>query len=93
MEKLDELIAAAEIGDEAKRFIESDLGKCMLGMAQQEVLAAQEALEKVDPQNTAEIVRLQNQARLGRFFREWMLELLDRGESALHIFKQQQGES
>ena len=85
----DELIAAAELGEEARRFLESDLGKCLLGMAQQEVALAQEALERVDPADTEAVRKLQNQAMLGRQFEQWLLELLDKGESALEVFKQQ----
>ena len=85
----DELIAAAELGEEARNFLESDLGKCLLGMAQQEVALAQEALERVDPADTEAVRKLQNQAMLGRQFEQWLLELLDKGESALEVFKQQ----
>ena len=88
----DELIAAAELGDEARRFLESDLGKCLLGMAQQEVMLAQEALETVSPYDQEAVRALQNQAKLGRHFEQWLLELLDKGESALEVFKQQSGD-
>lgn len=87
---LDELIATAELGDEAKRFLESDLGKVMLGLAQQEVELAQEDLEEVEPTDTAEIRKLQNQAKVGRWFEKWLRELLADGEAALSAFKQQQ---
>jgi len=83
----DELIAAAELGDEAKRFLESDLGKCLLGMAQQEVALAQEKLERVSPTDVEAIRALQNQAQLGRQFEAWLLELLDKGNNALEVFK------
>ena len=85
----EELIAAAELGEEARNFLDSDLGKCLLGMAQQEVALAQEALERVDPADTEAVRKLQNQAMLGRQFEQWLLELLDKGESALQVFKQQ----
>ena len=89
---MEDLIAAAELGEEARAFLESDLGKCLLGMAQQEVAMAQEALEKVDPVKVLEITKLQNHARVGRWFEQWLYELLDKGESALEVFKQQQEE-
>jgi hypothetical protein len=85
----DELVAAAELGDEAKRFLESDLGRCLLGMAEQEVQLAQEALAEVDPTDTEGIRKLQNQAKLYRTFNEWLKELLDKGEAALQAFIQQ----
>jgi hypothetical protein len=85
----DELIATAELGDEAKRFLESDLGKCLLGMAQQEVESAREALETTSPMDYLKVRELQNQAWLGRHFNQWLLELLHKGEAALVIYKQQ----
>lgn len=85
----DELIAEAEIGDEARKFVESDLGKTLLGMAQQEVVMAQEALETVDPSDTKKITHLQNQAQNGRNFEKWLTELVSKGEQALILWKQE----
>jgi hypothetical protein len=85
----DELVAAAELGDEAKRFLESDLGRCILGMAEQEVHLAQEALAEVDPTDIEAIRKLQNHAKLYRQFNDWLKELLDKGEAALQAFIQQ----
>ena len=87
---MDDLIAEAEIGDEARRFVESDLGKTLLGMAEQDLKLAQEALEIVNPIDTAKIVLLQNQAKLARNFNSWLAELITKGETALNVWKQQQ---
>lgn len=86
----DELIVAAELGEEARRFLGSDLGKVMLGMAQQDVALAQEALATVDPTDVKAITKLQNQAYLGNTFEQWLMELIDKGESAVSVFKQSQ---
>lgn len=86
----DELIAQALIGDEAKKFIESDLGRCVLGMAMQEIEAAQLALEDVNPTDVPAIERLQNKAKLGRQFEQWLKELISNGENALAMWRQQQ---
>ena len=86
------LIAEAEIGDEARRFTESELGKTLLGMADQEIRAAQEELETVDPTDTKRITALQNQAKTGRHFKDWLTELIDRGNSALEAWRQNNGE-
>lgn len=87
IQPLDELIATAELGEEARNFLESDLGKCLLGIAKQQVLAAQEDLEIVDPTETEQIRKLQNKAQLGRQFEQWLRELLHDGESAMQIYK------
>lgn len=85
----DVLIAEAELGEEARRFMESDLYRCMVGMAEQEVLAAHELLETHDPSDVEGIRKLQNQAARGRSFKGWLVELVDKGNTALEVFKQQ----
>jgi hypothetical protein len=89
MSQDDELIAEAEIGDKAREFVESELGKTLLGMAQQEVTLAQEELETVDPSNTEKIRALQNQAKVARNFEQWLIELISKGENALTLWRQE----
>ncbi len=88
---LDE-VEKAEIGEEARHFIESELGKKMLDMADQQLKMAQEALETVDPENSKDIRTLQNKAQISRNFGEWLSELIDQGENALIAWKQTQNE-
>jgi hypothetical protein len=85
----EELIAEAELGEEARHFVNSELGKCLIGMARQEVRAAQEDLEKVDCFEAKKIQELQNKAWLGRRFEEWLAELITRGNNALETWRQQ----
>lgn len=85
----DELIAEALIGDEAKRFLESDLGQVILGMAQQEVDAAVEKLKAVDPTDAKVIREIQNEVWRAEQFKGWLTELFHKGEAALQAFKQQ----
>ena len=88
----EELIDAAVLGDEGQKFIKSALGKKMLDMAVEEVIAAQEALEKIEPMNQVKITELQNRAWRARSFEQWLFELISRGEAALAAFRQQQQE-
>lgn len=87
MTELDGLIAEAELGDEAKRFLESDLYRCIVGMAEQEVLAAQEALGHVDPTKSDDIRQFQNQIKLFKTFDLWLKQLVSQGDNAMHIFQ------
>ena len=89
----DDLIDAAELGEEAKRFLESDLGKSLFARAQQETLSALEALGECDATDSKAIVLLQNRATLGRQFPEWIREIIHIGDEALHVWKQQNEES
>lgn len=84
-----QLIAQAELGEATRKFLESELGKCLIGMAAQEVEAAQEALETVDPSDTIAINRLQLQAKMGRNFKAWLVELVTEGDNAISVFQQQ----
>lgn len=85
-QQLTELIAEAEIGEQARKFMEGELGRTLLGMAQQDIDAAQEALETVDPDDKAAITKLQNKAALGRMFAGYLTELFNRGDQALGVF-------
>lgn len=89
MSPLDALIAEAELGEEARKFIASDLGRCLLGMSEQEVLAVHEELEKVDPTEIEKIRALQARIRHARNFGAWLSELVSRGEEALKVYQQQ----
>ena len=82
------LIAQSLIGDEAKKFKESDLGKCLIGMAEQEAQKALEALAKANPTDVQVIERLQNRVALGRQFQQFLDELVQEGENALATWRQ-----
>jgi hypothetical protein len=88
----EELIAEAELGDAARNFVESELGRCVLSMAKQEIDAAHLDLEKTSPSNTEEITRLQNHIKVARWFEQWLAELIDKGNAALETWRQQQNE-
>lgn len=89
---IDDLIASAELGEQARKFMESELGRVMLGMAEQEVRAAQIDLGAVDPEDKKKIVELQNKIWRGEHFGEWLTWLVHEGEQAMQVFKQQQQE-
>ena len=86
---LDELIAEAEVGEAAQALLDSDLGKVLIGMAKQEVALAQEQLATVTPTDVDKIRELQTQAWRGSTFEQWLIELVNKGENALQIYKQQ----
>lgn len=88
----EELVVEALVGEEAKKFFESDLGKIIVGYAEQEIQLAQEALETIDPTETEKIRQLQNQAKVARMFTSWLSELISKGENALQAFIQQKGD-
>ena len=85
----EELIAAAELGEQAKKFLESDLGQCLIGISKQEIELAREKLDSVDPEDAKKIRDIQNDIKVAKYFEQWLVELLSKGENALQIFIQQ----
>ncbi len=83
----DEVVAHALLGDEARKFKESDLYRCMLGFAEQERDAARLALESVDPADTKEITRLQAIVARMRDFGAWLDWLIAQGNEALEAWR------
>jgi len=88
----DDLIASAEIGEEARRFVESELGMCIIGMAEQDKQLALEQLGTINPTDEDGIRELQNKVKLGTMFEQWLVELIDKGNAAMQVFKQQNEE-
>ena len=88
-EETDQLIAEAEMGEQARKFLESELYQVMNGFAEQEVRLALELLETVDPTDTKEITNLQNNIKVGKWFTKWLEELVYRGDQAISVFNQQ----
>lgn len=86
---LDELVAEAELGEEAKNFLEGNLGKFLKGVAEQEVKLVQDSLLTVDPENTIAIRELQNRAARWQQFTELLEGLVKAGDQAIEIYKQQ----
>jgi hypothetical protein len=88
----DELSAEAILGDEARKFLEGDLGRYMRGCAEQDVQEALLDLEDADPEDHKKIRDIQNKIWRARNFPVWLNELVQRGEEALRVYQQQQKE-
>ena len=86
---LDELVAEAELGEEARNFLDGNLGKFLKGVAAQEVKLVQDSLLTVDPENTIAIRELQNRAARWQQFTELLEGLVKAGDQAIEIYKQQ----
>lgn len=89
MNQEDALIAEAVLGDEAKKFLEGDLGRYMKGVADQEVEEAIIDLQDTDPTDTKKVWEIKNRIWRARNFSTWLIELVQRGEEALRVYQQQ----
>jgi len=86
-EQIHELIAEYKLGEDAQAFLKGDLGRFLLGRAQQEIDLAREEMDDIDPHAFKEIRDLQNQIWRARSFGNWLAELIHRGNEALHTLE------
>ena len=93
MNREDELNAEMIIGDDARQFLESELGRTILGMAEQEKLSAQEELCSVDAEDAKRIRDLQNTVARANSFAGWLIELINRGADAEKILMSEKVEA
>lgn len=89
MNEISQLVAEAELGEEARKFMQSDLYRVMVGLAQQEVDSAIDELQRVSPKDTEKIIELQLKIRFGRNFEAWLKDLVEDGDNAIAIFQQE----
>lgn len=81
-EEEEALFAQAMMGEEAIRFLDSDLGRVLRGMAKQRIERAKDELLRTPAWRKRKIQDLQNQARMGQMFLGYLAELLRDGEVA-----------
>lgn len=77
------LYAEAMLGKDAEEFIGSDLGRYMIGRAEQEEREAMDLLTKVWPWRRRRIQELQNRIWRTQQFKAWMVELVQIGRQAM----------
>jgi len=70
-----------ENGEDANKFLNSNFGQYILGQADLEAEAAKEELVSVDPNNKAEITKLQNIIWRCRAIESWVKSAVDMGDS------------
>ncbi len=87
------LIAEAELGEDARAFVQSELGQTIIGLARQDSMDALRELAKVDPTDAAKVAELQRKAAFGERFEQYLAELVQRGNNALALFQQERQQS
>ena len=88
--KFEEIAAHVELSDQAKAFVESELGQCVLGMAKQEIDGLKNDLAETDPHNVSKVMQLQERIRACGLFNQWLVELIFKGDQALAAFQQEE---
>lgn len=76
------LFAEAKLGLDADVFLASDVGRYLLGRAEQEIEAAYLDLERVRAEDADTIRTLQNQIWRAKSIRQWLHEAIEAGNLA-----------
>lgn len=76
------LYSEAMLGTDARDFLFSDLGRCMVGLAHQDRDEAQEKLKRTLPWRWRRIQQLQNEIVLAERFVFYLRDLFVRGKQA-----------
>lgn len=76
------LVAEVDLGMQARDFMRSDLGRHLVGCLNQEILLAQEELDKVATWRRRRIQDLQNRVWRSKFMLSWLRDLILSGKSA-----------
>lgn len=77
-----ELYAEAMIGRDAEDFIQSDIGRYIVGCAEQEAQEAMDQLKHVYPWRRRKITELQNKIWRAESIQSWIAELIIKGKQA-----------
>lgn len=82
-----ELLAEVKLGHDAQEFLNTDLGRFLLGRCRQEIDEATEKLKRIERHAHTEIGRLQDQIWRAESFEAWLVELIHAGNEALHTLE------
>ncbi len=86
------LLAEAELGEDAMQFSRSDLGRYMIGRANIELADLNDKLKSTFPLRWRRIMQLQNEIWRREKFKQYLLEAIQSGRSALAELSQRQME-
>lgn len=78
-----ELVAEAILGKDAEEFLNTELGRYLVGRAELEANEATEQLKRVHPWRRRKITELQNKIWIAESFQGWLLEMVIAGKQAM----------
>ena len=76
------LVAEVDLGNQARDFMRSELGRHLVGCLNQEMMLAQDELNKVLFWRIFKVKELQNQIWRAQFMLNWLRDLILSGKSA-----------
>lgn len=81
----DEEKAQILIGDDAEEFVKSELGRTILGMAEQECISAALEMQDADLTDLKKMREIQNRIWRTQRFKDWLVELITKGRETLEV--------
>lgn len=90
---IEEVKAHVVLGKDAEDFLDSDLGRAILGMAKQDADAATDLFARVNASDISQVVEAQVQIRTAMRFAQYLVELITRGKEEFAAYKQQKEEN
>lgn len=81
------LMAEAILGDDAEKFLKTDLGRYLLESARQEATGALHELKTVSPIDKEKITELQNKVWRAESIEGWLTGLINAGQQAREILE------
>lgn len=83
------LFAEAAFGRDVQDFMESEIGRLIVGRAEQEAAIAIELLKKASPNDSVEITRLQNQIFVAESIKGWLAQAVSDGLQAERVLTEE----
>ena len=77
------------LGEDAKEFLASDVGRYLLGRAEQDAQEAADKLKRISPWRRRRITELQNEIYRAESIKGWVIEMIQAGASAEHALEQE----
>jgi len=84
------LMAQVILGDEAEKFMKSDLGRYIKGRIDQDIQELKDKLVEIDPEDINNIRKIQNEIRLRNLVLNYFKELIIEGQQALQILQEEE---
>lgn len=92
-ETIRQALSIVELGLDAKKFLESNVGQYIISQAQSEVDEASRKLRAVEPTSVGEIINLQIEARVAERAVLWLAEAIMRGQKTEEQLILEEGET
>ncbi len=86
------MLAEVHLGEDAAQFIKSDLGKYMVGRANQDIRLATDELKRCFWWRSRRIRLLQNRIAVAENAKMWLVECLNSGQIALQTLEAREQE-